>query len=109
MDFIVKGMSCASCQAHVEKAVSSIDGVSSCIVSLLTNSMKVEGNVSSNVIIEAVSKAGYSAYVQCSKEERIFQFWWSSVEIHIFRIGNGKDQVEWLRNVQEDLIFMMYV
>ena len=46
MDFIVKGMSCASCQAHVEKAVSSIDGVSSCTVSLLTNSMKVEGNVS---------------------------------------------------------------
>ncbi|MCI7803031.1 MAG: heavy metal translocating P-type ATPase, partial [Erysipelotrichaceae bacterium] len=69
MDFIVKGMSCASCQAHVEKAVSSIDGVSSCTVSLLTNSMKVEGNVSSNVIIEAVSKAGYSAYVQGSKEE----------------------------------------
>ena len=69
MDFIVKGMSCASCQAHVEKSVSSIDGVSSCTVSLLTNSMKVEGNVSSNVIIEAVSKAGYSAYVQGSKEE----------------------------------------
>ena len=69
MDFIVKGMSCASCQAHVEKAVSSIDGVSSCTVYLLTNSMKVEGNVSSNVIIEAVSKAGYSAYVQGSKEE----------------------------------------
>ena len=69
MDFIVKGMSCASCQAHVEKAVSSIDGISSCTVSLLTNSMKVEGNVSSNVIIEAVSKAGYSAYVQGSKEE----------------------------------------
>ncbi|MGM9947504.1 heavy metal translocating P-type ATPase [Floccifex sp.] len=69
MDFIVKGMSCAACQARVEKAVSSIDGVTSCSVSLLTNSMKVQGNVSSNVIISAVQKAGYSAFVQGQKEE----------------------------------------
>ncbi|MGN1275809.1 MAG: cation transporter, partial [Floccifex sp.] len=69
MDFIVKGMSCAACQARVEKAVSQVNGVTSCSVSLLTNSMKVQGNVSSDVIISAVQKAGYSAFVQGQKEE----------------------------------------
>ena len=42
--YIVEGMTCASCQARVEKAVSKVDGVQSCAVSLLTNSMGVEGN-----------------------------------------------------------------
>lgn len=57
----VMGMSCAACQARVEKAVNSVDGVTSCAVSLLTNSMTVEGNVSEVDIIQAVQKAGYEA------------------------------------------------
>ncbi|MCR5702738.1 MAG: heavy metal translocating P-type ATPase [Lachnospiraceae bacterium] len=57
----VTGMSCAACQARVEKAVNAIDGVESCAVSLLTNSMGVEGNASSETIIKAVEAAGYGA------------------------------------------------
>ncbi|MCR4671934.1 MAG: heavy metal translocating P-type ATPase [Lachnospiraceae bacterium] len=57
----VTGMSCAACQAHVEKAVSGVPGVTSCNVSLLTNSMAVEGNASSEDIIKAVENAGYGA------------------------------------------------
>lgn len=57
----VKGMSCAACSARVEKAVSKLDGVTSCSVSLLTNSVSVEGTASDDEIIKAVSDAGYSA------------------------------------------------
>ncbi len=57
----VTGMSCAACQAHVEKAVNKVPGVSSCSVSLLTNSMTVEGSASSESIIKAVESAGYGA------------------------------------------------
>lgn len=57
----VKGMSCAACSSRVEKAVSALDGVTSCSVSLLTNSMAVEGSAPESEIIEAVEKAGYSA------------------------------------------------
>lgn len=66
--FNVTGMSCAACSARVEKAVSSLNGVESCSVSLLTNSMGVEGNVSEAEVIEAVKKAGYGASVKGSKE-----------------------------------------
>jgi Cu2+-exporting ATPase len=59
--FLVEGMSCAACQARVEKAVSKVSGVKSCSVSLLTNSMGVEGTASDNDIIKAVVDAGYSA------------------------------------------------
>ncbi len=59
--YIVTGMSCAACQARVEKAVNSVDGVESCAVSLLTNSMGVEGTASPEKIISAVEKAGYGA------------------------------------------------
>ena len=59
----VTGMSCAACQAHVEKAVSSLEGVSSCEVSLLTNSMQVTGTVSADEVIKAVENAGYGASV----------------------------------------------
>ena len=61
--FLVTGMSCAACQARVEKAVSGVSGVESCAVSLLTNSMGVEGSASDAEIIEAVEKAGYGASV----------------------------------------------
>ncbi|MBR0132671.1 MAG: cation-translocating P-type ATPase, partial [Lachnospiraceae bacterium] len=57
----VTGMSCAACSARVEKAVSAVPGVKSCAVSLLTNSMGVEGTASENDIIKAVEKAGYGA------------------------------------------------
>lgn len=57
----VNGMSCAACSARVEKAVSKLEGVTSCSVSLLTNSMSVEGTASDDEIIKAVSDAGYSA------------------------------------------------
>ena len=57
----VTGMSCAACQARVEKAVNAIDGVESCAVSLLTNSMGVQGSASPEEIIKAVESAGYGA------------------------------------------------
>ncbi len=57
----VTGMSCAACQARVEKAVSAVPGVTSCAVSLLTNSMGVEGSASSVDVIKAVTDAGYGA------------------------------------------------
>lgn len=57
----VNGMSCAACSARVEKAVLSVEGVTSCSVSLLTNSMGVEGTASEAEIISAVEKAGYGA------------------------------------------------
>ena len=57
----VTGMSCAACSARVEKAVNAVPGVTSCSVSLLTNSMGVEGTASSADIIQAVQKAGYGA------------------------------------------------
>ena len=62
--FNITGMSCAACSARVEKAVSSVEGVSSCSVSLLTNSMGVEGTASEAAIIEAVEKAGYGAAIK---------------------------------------------
>ncbi len=59
--YIVTGMSCAACVARVEKAVSKVPGVSSCAVSLLTNSMGVEGTASDADIVAAVTNAGYGA------------------------------------------------
>ncbi len=62
-NYDVKGMSCAACQARVEKAVNKVEGVTSCAVSLLTNSMSVEGDVAPEVIMAAVKAAGYKAKV----------------------------------------------
>ena len=59
--FHVTGMSCAACSARVEKAVRKVPGVTSCSVSLLTNSMGVEGTASASAIIQAVQEAGYGA------------------------------------------------
>ena len=66
----VTGMSCAACQARVEKAVSDVDGVTSCSVSLLTNSMGVEGTASPEEIIAAVSGAGYGAALKNRNQEK---------------------------------------
>ena len=59
--YTVTGMSCAACSARVEKAVSKVPGVTSCSVSLLTNSMGVDGDVSEQAVISAVEAAGYGA------------------------------------------------
>lgn len=59
--YTVTGMSCAACSARVEKAVSKVPGVTSCSVSLLTNSMGVEGTASPQDIVKAVEDAGYGA------------------------------------------------
>ena len=61
MKFDVTGMSCAACSARVEKAVGKVDGVRQCAVSLLTNSMQVEGTASPEAVIAAVKAAGYGA------------------------------------------------
>ena len=66
----VTGMSCAACSARVEKAVSKLDGVTSCSVSLLTNSMGVEGTASPDEIIKAVEGAGYGASVKGERAEK---------------------------------------
>lgn len=59
--YTVTGMSCAACQTRVEKAVSGVPGVTACSVSLLTNSMGVEGTADDAAIIRAVTDAGYGA------------------------------------------------
>ncbi len=68
--FSVTGMSCASCQARVEKAVGKVKGVESCSVSLLTNRMNVEGSAGDEAIIKAVRDAGYDAFPADSKEKK---------------------------------------
>lgn len=69
--YTVTGMSCAACSARVEKAVSGVEGVSSCSVSLLTNSMGVEGTAAPADIIRAVEEAGYGASPKgAGKEDR---------------------------------------
>ena len=68
--FNVTGMSCAACSSRVEKAVSKVDGVQSCSVSLLTNSMGVEGSASEESIIAAVEKAGYGASVAGAEKKQ---------------------------------------
>ncbi len=65
--YIVTGMSCAACSARVEKAVSKVEGVTSCSVSLLTNSMGVEGTASPEAVIKAVQDAGYGASLRGGK------------------------------------------
>ena len=67
--YTVTGMSCAACSARVEKAVSKVDGVSACSVSLLTNSMGVEGDVDSASVIRAVEEAGYGAALKEADRE----------------------------------------
>ena len=68
--YTVTGMSCAACSAHVEKAVSKVEGVTSCTVSLLTNSLSVEGTATPEQIISAVKNAGYGAELKGAKSEK---------------------------------------
>lgn len=69
----VTGMSCAACAARVEKAVNGVDGVTSCAVSLLTNSMGVEGTADSSAVIDAVKKAGYGASLKGAEKDTASQ------------------------------------
>ena len=69
--FNITGMSCAACVARVEKAVNAVDGVNSCSVSLLTNSMGVEGDADTQKIISAVIDAGYGATLKNEKNTSI--------------------------------------
>ena len=69
----VTGMSCAACAARVEKAVNGVDGVASCAVSLLTNSMGVEGTADSSAVIDAVKKAGYAASLKGEEKDTASQ------------------------------------
>ena len=68
--FDISGMSCAACSARVEKAVSSIEGVESCSVNLLSNSMIVEGSANEEAIITAVVKAGYGARLKTKETKK---------------------------------------
>ena len=67
--YTVTGMSCAACSARVEKAVKAVPGVTSCSVSLLTNSMGVEGTASASAIVKAVQEAGYGANPKAAAAE----------------------------------------
>ena len=69
--FNVTGMSCAACSARVEKTVGSVEGVTSCSVSLLTNSMSVEGSASEEAIISAVTAAGYGASLKGAEKPKV--------------------------------------
>ena len=68
--FHVTGMTCAACSARVEKAVNAVDGVTSCAVSLLTNSMAVEGTAVDEAIVQAVRAAGYDVMVKDAPKAR---------------------------------------
>ena len=72
--YIVTGMSCAACQARVEKAVAKVEGVTSVSVSLLTNSMGIEGSVSDEAVIKAVTDAGYGVKLKDENPEKISVF-----------------------------------
>ena len=66
----VTGMSCSACSASVEKAVKKVKGIDSCTVSLLTNSMTVEGHADPKAVIEAVEKAGYGASLMTGEDRK---------------------------------------
>ena len=66
----VTGMSCAACSARVEKAVTKLEGVTACSVSLLTNSMGVEGEVAPETVIRAVEEAGYGASLKGAEKKQ---------------------------------------
>ena len=69
LEFNITGMSCAACSSHIEKAVNKVPGVTSCSVSLLTNSMIAYGNASADDIIAAVDKAGYGAKLKGARTD----------------------------------------
>ena len=71
--FDISGMSCAACSARVERACSSLRGVESCSVNLLTASMMIEGVATDDEIINAVRQAGYGASLSGAKKARVYK------------------------------------
>lgn len=84
----VTGMSCAACQSRVEKAVAALPGVSACSVSLLTNSMGVEGEASSKDVIAAVTKAGYRASLKDTNKANEETDFKNSIDKEISKLKN---------------------
>lgn len=104
--YCVSGMSCAACQARVEKAVSALEGVKSCSVSLLTNRMGVEGDVRDEDVIRAVEKAGYGASVPKGTE--------SSADSHYrFHLQEQREALEdretpkWKKRLIVSVVFLV--
>lgn len=87
--YVITGMSCAACSARVEKAVSKVPGVTSCAVSLLTNSMGVEGTAASQEIIAAVQRAGYGAALYTEAVQR---------EENVQRVGQISEEQDMLED-----------
>ena len=90
--YVVTGMSCAACSARVEKAVSKVEGVTSCSVSLLTNSMGVEGTAQPEDIIAAVEAAGYGASVKDGSGQKKDSAAGSAEERYAGRSGNARSE-----------------
>lgn len=97
----ITGMSCAACSARVEKAVSKVDGVKACSVSLLTNSMGVEGDVSDDVIIRAVEEAGYGASAKQSRSDS------SSVKSNVEDSLADKESPKIKKRLISSLVFLV--
>lgn len=104
--FSVSGMSCSACVSRVEKAVSKVEGVCSCSVNLLTNSMNVEGNCSSKEIISAVKKAGYSAKIISDKKNTDFKDENSLEDSDSAQISSIKKRLFWSALF---LLILMYI
>ena len=87
--YTVNGMTCAACAARVEKAVSKVPGVDSCSVSLLTNSMGVEGEASERAVIAAVTDAGYGAELKGGKLRYLWvmMMYWLIMRRHVLKRG----------------------
>lgn len=89
----VTGMTCAACQARVEKAVAKVDGVTSCSVSLLTNSMGVEGTAMAQDIIKAVEDAGYGASEKMKEQSLLTDI----AEIQLYQVLKNLLRIQQLR------------
>ena len=100
--YLVTGMSCAACQAHVEKAVKGVEGVTACSVSLLTNSMSVTGQADSATVIKAVEAAGYGASLE-SKSEKSKSDLYKNMEEQL----RDREKPVLVRRLVSSLIFLL--
>ena len=100
--YLVTGMSCAACQAHVEKAVKGVEGVTACSVSLLTNSMSVTGQADAAKVIKAVETAGYGASLE-SKSEKSMSDLYKNMEEQL----RDREKPVLVRRLVSSLIFLL--
>ena len=100
--YLVTGMSCAACQAHVEKAVKGVEGVTACSVSLLTNSMSVTGQADAAKVIKAVETAGYGASLE-SKSEKSKSDLYKNMEEQL----RDREKPVLVRRLVSSLIFLL--